>query len=106
MITIYLAKKNADMTEGRGPMIVDKAFTDQLVAEEYINGKPGVMGRRPSDFKPNGTWKLSGMGDWEVESLSVFESIEEMEENSESKIFERAMAKLSEAEKKVLRKRL
>ena len=41
----YIVLRNADMTEGRGPMILDNLFFDRDEALNYVLGKSGVMGR-------------------------------------------------------------
>lgn len=46
MNKVYLVMKNADMTEGRGPMIsTNIAFTSQKDAEQFCENQRGVMGR-------------------------------------------------------------
>ena len=45
--------KNADMMEGRGPMIYDKVFRDPRKAHNYIINQPGIM-----DTKPQGNPKI------------------------------------------------
>lgn len=42
---VFVVYKNSDMTEGRGPMVMDSVWADKAEAEEYINTKLGVMGR-------------------------------------------------------------
>ena len=61
---IYQTKRNADMTEGRGPMVNDLAFKKKEHAEEYINTKAGVMGRRMK-------WSEERHGDWGVFPVEV-----------------------------------
>lgn len=36
--------RNADFTEGRGPMLLDKVFSDLPAAERYIAGNEGIYG--------------------------------------------------------------
>lgn len=40
---IYAAYKNADMTEGRGPMIPVAFFTTEKLAMDFCEGKRGIM---------------------------------------------------------------
>lgn len=41
---VYVVLKNADFTEGRGPMLYHKIFKTQNLAHEYIMGKSGIYG--------------------------------------------------------------
>lgn len=96
MITVFATYRNQDMTEGRGPMVLDKVFMVQDDAEAYILQQDGVMGRKPSDFgKPS--WE--GMGDWKVEPLVIHESLADLEEFVFNENLEAAFAKLTPAEK-------
>lgn len=63
---IFLTFRNADMTEGRGPDVPDKAFLHLKDAAGYIDDKPGVMGRRQK-------WSEIPHGDWNIRSLLVHE---------------------------------
>lgn len=63
---IYLTKRNIDMTEGRGPMVNDIAFLHRRHAEEYIDTKEGVMGRKAK-------WSKEKYGDWCVQEIDVVE---------------------------------
>jgi len=57
---IYLVFRNSDMTEGRGPMVFDSAFIKKENANNYVDTKPGVMGRKVK-------WSEERYGDWVVE---------------------------------------
>jgi len=61
---VYLVYKNSDMTEGRGPMIFDSVFLDKEKAENYIDGKLGVMGCKA-------IWSKEKYGDWEVREVEI-----------------------------------
>jgi hypothetical protein len=61
---IYLVFRNSDMTEGRGPMIFDSAFLSKKKAEEYVDEKPGVMGRKMK-------WSERKYGDWEIRTVQT-----------------------------------
>ena len=63
---VYLTRKNKDMTEGRGPMVLDKCFLHEEHAKKYIDTRPGVMGWRCK-------WSEQKYGDWEVIPLEVIE---------------------------------
>lgn len=56
---IYQTYRNADQTEGRGPMEPDLAFFHKEHAERFIDEQPGIMGRREK-------WSQLRHGDWVV----------------------------------------
>jgi len=73
---IYATYKNSDMTEGRGPMVMDKVFLHKDHANNYIDGKPGIMGRTAK-------WSQEKHGDWKVEEINVYEyDVQEQEEKN------------------------
>ena len=63
---VYLAMRNSDMTEGRGPMVTDKCFLKREHAENYIDKQDGVMGRKEK-------WSKSYNSYWEVRAIEVIE---------------------------------
>jgi hypothetical protein len=92
---VYMAKRNADMTEGRGPMVNDLCFLNKEHANEYIDSRSGVMGRKA-------TWSLEKYGDWEVEEIEVLNySVVDREKQKQARINE-ALAKLSNEDREVL----
>lgn len=98
MITVYATYRNADMTEGRGPMVLDKVFADESDAHAYINGQKGVSDRHPTQFGLT-EWESSGMGDWKVEPLHIFETLADAEVKVFNDDLESAYKKLTPAEK-------
>jgi hypothetical protein len=65
MKKIYLVFRNDDMTEGRGPMVLDSIYSSKEKAETYANAQDGVMGRLSG-----GDWTKNG-NDWKVETWEV-----------------------------------
>lgn len=75
---IYLIYANADMTEGRGPMVLVKVISDEQAAIRFALAQPGVMGVRNRQHEcrpePVHTWTAGKhylgdrivTGDWEV----------------------------------------
>ena len=57
MKIVHLAQEDADLTEGRGPMVTIAAFANRQDAEKTVEGR-GVM----------------GVGDGEVKTLIVYDS--------------------------------
>lgn len=99
MITIYQTYRNADTTEGRGPMLPDKAFLQRKDAQEYVLQQDGVMGRHPHQFGSN-SWE--GMGDWRVEEIQVYESLTEAQVTEKRSLRASALAKLTRSEQEAL----
>lgn len=81
MKVIYVAQHNADMTEGRGPMVDIAAFEKKTDAQLAAKGM-GTM----------------GYGDGEVKELMVFASVAEWKQGEQDKLRASALSKLSEAE--------
>lgn len=92
---IYQTYYNADMTEGRGPMLPGPAFMSRQHADEYIDAQSGVMGRKEK-------WSVNKYGDWKVKSIEVHEHslIAGAKERERIKI--EALKKLSALEREAL----
>jgi hypothetical protein len=92
MMKVYMTQCNADMTEGRGPMVDDLCFKHKKHAENYIDSKQGIMGSREQWSKvQNGSWKIIEIEVIEKDIVDTAESIKK-----------RALSKLSAAERKAL----
>ena len=90
-----MTKKNADMTEGRGPMVPVAAFLEEDDAWGLADRHCGVMGHRP----PSGSWRGEQYGDWTVTPLTVYASLEEYQQGENSRVRTSALNKLSQEEK-------
>ena len=88
---IYLTKVNADLNEGRGPMVNDLAFKHKEDAMAYIDYRPGVMGRSKK-------WSEEKYSDWIIEEIEVREH--PYNEQHEAKL--KILAKLTKEERKIL----
>ena len=95
MITVFQTYRNSDTTEGRGPMIPDACFTTRKVAAEYIDNKPGIMGRP-------GPWSNQDYGDWEIRPINVYETIETLNQAIKKDLKKSALSKLTNEEKEAL----
>lgn len=85
MKTVWLALKNADMTEGRGPMVTIAAFNEQRDATRAVTG-----------------WGVMGVGDGDVEPLLVYDSFNEYNEKKLMERRNKALAKLTREDREVL----
>lgn len=85
MITIHGAYKNADQTEGRGPMVPIAFFMQPQDARRAARGQ-GVM----------------GCGDGDVKCLEVYASFDEWQLIQSDEFRRTALAKLTPEERKAL----
>lgn len=46
MNTVFVVFKNADFTEGRGPMLLHRIYETFELAEEYVLLQPGIYGTK------------------------------------------------------------
>jgi|1185.fasta_scaffold212651_3 hypothetical protein len=99
MFNVYAVYRNQDMTEGRGPMVLDRLFADMDSAHQYANAQRGVMGRKPA----SGSWETERYAsDWETRTLPVFSSLAEESQWTQNDTRARALNKLSPDERRVL----
>ena len=82
-IPVFEVRQNADMTEGRGPMIHYAFFTNEDDAKQVVG--------------PNNSWY-----DYRPNTLIVFDNIAEYNEKNRKDIIRRALKKLSEDERVAL----
>jgi hypothetical protein len=71
---VYLIFKNFDMTEGRGPMILDRVMGNRFDAEQFAMRQPGVMGVNNRQHLCNQVTRRGIQivdGDWIVEEVIV-----------------------------------
>ena len=99
---VFATYRNSDMTEGRGPMVIDKVFAHRHHAEAYIDTKEGVMGRYQK-------WSAQLHGDWEIKDIEVTEEniiteaqTRDVEGRLHQELVARARAKLSAEERVAL----
>lgn len=73
---LYMVRRNADMTEGRGPMVEESFWFDRAKAVEHMDKQPGVFGRKP----PSGSWDTEPhLGDWDIAPFFTMDELEEPE---------------------------
>ena len=95
MITIYNLYVNSDLAEGLGSMVFKAAFENKEDAEKAANEIDPycVKGDKPQGLK-------SGWA--EVRVAPLFKYYDEYKDNSDEKNKKKALAKLTDYEKKVL----
>lgn len=85
---VYMTYRNADTTEGRGPMVPDKCFSKLEDANDYIDLQSGVMGRKAK-------WSEQKHGDWYVAEVNVCDSLGDAEHQRIEEIKRKALSKLT-----------
>jgi hypothetical protein len=84
---VYLVYRNADLTEGRGPDVLEGIFKDREVADEY------AMKLEPYGFKNQFC---------RVKEEVVHCDYKDFETYKKAELRKRALSKLTEEERKVL----
>lgn len=87
MFHIYAALQNADLTEGRGPMIPRAHFTMEDNCHAFLLTLDGIYGSR------------QGL---ECECITVYETLQECPDYQDKVVRAQALSKLTEEEKRVL----
>lgn len=68
---IFMVLKNADFTEGRGPMFTDILCDSFATAETYVMGKEGIFGlrqERSEHISKDGQWHYNG---YEIQRMPI-----------------------------------
>lgn len=91
---VAIVLKNADFTEGRGPMVLHKVFDTVEHAEAYIITQPGIYGspQRKDNYGWNG---------YDIKVCPVHGG-ENWKEIMDKQLRESALNKLSSEERRVL----
>lgn len=68
---VYAVYKEADMTEGRSGLILDRIYGNEKDAWEYADSQLGIMGR-----SNGGSWRDKKLwpygGDWLVKPMPLY----------------------------------
>ena len=72
---VFAVFKNADFTEGRGPMMLDKIFASESKACKYIDNQEGIFGAKSRDGLTMSEWiksgKDGGWGGYEIKEIEA-----------------------------------
>jgi hypothetical protein len=90
MQKVYIVLKNADMTEGRGPMFPFTVFLSKAVAQVFISKQGGVFGGPPDN------------GGWDIKEMEAYGTLEEYNKGKQEALKQSALKKLTREEKEVL----
>lgn len=98
---IYIVSKNADFTEGRGPMLFDCAFTDGEVAISYVEDQDGIYGS-PQKVERDKYGAFAYGNGYDIKKVPLYNSKEEISRVREDKEKATALGKLTTREKRLL----
>lgn len=95
MSTVAVVMKNADFTEGRGPMLLHKIFDTVEHAEEYVSKQSGIYGtpQRKDKYGWNG---------YDVNVVEVLTDTASVLREEEEIARKQAMNKLTPRERELL----
>lgn len=98
---IYIVFKNADFTEGRGPMLFHFAFTNGADAVKYVEAQGGIYGS-PQKVTMNYLDHYAYGNGYKIDEVDVHNSLDGMlmEEYREAKA--KALKKLTTEEQRLL----
>ena len=96
-IELFATTRNTDQTEGRGANVPTGYFRDRRIAEAV------VMDKRYAQFCIMGVQTNSDIKDMiDSKPINIYDSVEDFFNNLDGKVRERAIAKLSMEERRVL----
>lgn len=101
MDKVYVVLRNADSTEGRGPMLLHAAFSDGEEAIKYVEKQGGIFGSKQEVVRGKYGHYASGNG-YQIVEQPVYKSGEDIETIEREQLRARALGKLSEEEREVL----
>ena len=89
---VFVVLKNADFTEGRGPMLFHKVFATKKAAHDYIMDQEGIYGSKQgvSSYGYNG---------YNIREVDVIESYDAGSKKIANEEYEKALQNLKAAEK-------
>lgn len=98
---VYVVRKNADFTEGRGPMLLHKIFSDAPLARAYVERQKGIYGSPQGlnkHYEEDDEYHYNGYSIQGVKVLDSLISDEEKEKlESEKQKLARRIAEINEA---------
>lgn len=100
-MTIFLVFKNADSTEGRGPMLFHSAFKTLDLACEFLDTQCGIMGRKCPLERQYGSGRWT-MNDHDIQEVCLYDSMDAFRSQQKANIREAALQKLTPEEMDVL----
>ncbi len=88
---VFVVKKNADFTEGRGPMLFNRIFSTFEAAEKYVLAQDGIYGSKQGKSAYGG---YNGYDIEEHEVLDGWDAEDEIRKGQELKELEERVTRL------------
>jgi hypothetical protein len=95
---VYVVKKNADFTEGRGPMLLDSVWSDPDEAVKWVKQQGGIYGSEQRvELNKYGYYAYAN--GYQIEKMPLLDNANEMEHETAK---QKALAKLTPEDRVVL----
>lgn len=101
MKKVYIVHKNGDFTEGLGPMLYHKTFSDGEEAIGYVEAQEGIFGS-PQHVERDKYGHYAYANGYSIKEEFVYESAGQAISEAEEKERVRALNKLTARERKLL----
>lgn len=101
MKKIYVVLRNADFTEGRGPMLFHAAFTSGEEAIKYVANQFGIFGSA-QHVERNKYNHYAYANGYQIDEVVLHDNAEAIEENERRIAKDKALAKLTKEEQQLL----
>lgn len=102
MNRIYIVLKNADFTEGRGPMVFHNAFTTPALACDYVRVQEGIYGSKQEVEVVREKDVYARGNGYDILESPLYSSLDQVLTFEKEILKAQALAKLSAAERKAL----
>jgi len=97
---VYIVLKNADFTEGRGPMLLHTVFSDGEEAIKYVEKQKGIFGSPQNVERGKGSYARAN--GYEIVEHDVFQSADDLLDRAIAFEREAALGKLTLRERRLL----
>lgn len=101
MEKVYIVMKNADFTEGRGPMLLHSLWEDGEDAIGYIQKQQGIFGSIQK-VERNKYGKYAYCNGYEIQEKFVISKGSDIEAYQKQEVVQKALAKLTKEERSLL----
>lgn len=101
MDKIFIVFRNADFTEGRGPMLFHSAFSDGEEAIRYVEEQGGIYGS-PQRVERGKYGYFAHANGYHIKEVALHGSAEDIKKSQEEAARKTALAKLTARERKLL----
>lgn len=101
MQKVYVVMRNADFTEGRGPMLMHSLWLRGPEAVKFVESQDGIYGS-PQRVEMGKYGHYASANGFQIDEKQIFVTLSEYEATADEAVRAAALAKLSPKEKAVL----